>query len=381
MKRIAVILLCIVLCLSLLCSCTVLREYLPVFSQNEHSRTQCTALPDGASHDGYYYNKLTAAQQSAYDALLCGAWAHESRVYLPVLTEKELSDVFQSVYYDNPGLVCLENKFGWGTFGDTTFIELQYSESAEVCAQKSAEIKAAVSESETVLTAEMDDFEKELALHDWLAARCAYSSDSSSPYTAYGALIEGTAVCEGYAKAMQLLLDNAGIKSRLVTGQTKIDGQPQGHMWNIVEVGGKSYHLDVTWDAPQNEDDLIQHTYFNLSDEEISSDHSGFDENESRCTAITENYFRRAELLFDDYDDLCTEIERVLPETVKNKNGILEFRLASAELYERVIKKLFDDGEIYDIIERVNLPDCSTEQVAVKYISSPTQQTVLLTIA
>jgi len=64
-------------------------------------------------------------------------------------------------------------------------------------------------------------------------------------FTAYGALIEGSAVCDGYARAAQLLMSMCGIESLYVVG-TANNGV--GHAWNMVKLNGQWYQLDVTWD-------------------------------------------------------------------------------------------------------------------------------------
>ena len=60
-------------------------------------------------------------------------------------------------------------------------------------------------------------------------------------YTAYAALINGTAVCQGYASLYYKLLDNMGINNTVVTSNQ------MNHIWNLVEYNGKWYHIDTTW--------------------------------------------------------------------------------------------------------------------------------------
>ena len=117
----------------------------------------------------------------------------------------------------------------------------------------------------------MTDYEKELYLHDKLAKRVTYVSGTNA-HNAYGALVEGLAVCEGYAEAFQYLLQRAGIQSFIIEGASK---PPQGgaqipHAWNAVKIGGKFYQMDVTWDD-QGAD--IYHSYFNITDAMLLEDH------------------------------------------------------------------------------------------------------------
>jgi transglutaminase/protease-like cytokinesis protein 3 len=65
---------------------------------------------------------------------------------------------------------------------------------------------------------------------------------------AYGALVEKTAVCNGYAKAFQLMASDVGITSVIVTGDVREGPVAGRHAWNRVLVDGQWLTVDVTWD-------------------------------------------------------------------------------------------------------------------------------------
>ena len=112
------------------------------------------------------------------------------------------------------------------------------------------------------ITPDMTDFEKELYLHDTIAARVEYI-ETANAHNAYGALVEGKAVCDGYAESLQYFLQRVGINSFIVTGGN--------HAWNLVEIDGNWYHTDLTWN---DQESIIFHTYFNVTDAEITRDHT-----------------------------------------------------------------------------------------------------------
>ena len=116
------------------------------------------------------------------------------------------------------------------------------------------ELKKAVSDIASQVTA-TDPFEIELQLHDLLCKRVEYSTNQADPmiYSAYGALVNGKALCEGYSRAMQLLLHHFKIPCTTVTGVA----EGEGHMWNQVSIGSKWYNLDVTWNDTSK--DFISH--------------------------------------------------------------------------------------------------------------------------
>lgn len=96
------------------------------------------------------------------------------------------------------------------------------------------------------------EWEKALAAHDYLMTACAYNwaiaTGTGTPgeqvYSAYGALVDGDAVCQGYALAYKAILSQMGI------GCITVSSESMNHMWNLVYLDGAWYHVDVTWDDP-----------------------------------------------------------------------------------------------------------------------------------
>lgn len=130
--------------------------------------------------------------------------------------------------------------------------------------------------SASVVEPGMSDYDTAKALHDYLVLNCAYDSfwdDASAPMitsnarNAYGALIDGGAVCVGYATAYSALLRYNGIECIYVTNIS--------HTWNIVKIGGEWYHVDTTWDDPvPDRAGYVRYNYFLKSDAVFQKDHA-----------------------------------------------------------------------------------------------------------
>ena len=94
------------------------------------------------------------------------------------------------------------------------------------------------------------DYQKVKAIYDYICSNVTYDHDNlndqsySLKSTAYAALINKTAVCQGYASLFYRLALDAGVDTRVISGEA---GGP--HAWNIVKLNGKYYNLDSTWDA------------------------------------------------------------------------------------------------------------------------------------
>lgn len=124
---------------------------------------------------------------------------------------------------------------------------------------------------------DMSDLQKEYAIHDYIVSNTVYDYDNfingtvpNECYYPYGVLMKGKGVCNGYALTMKMLLNKVGIECEKVDGTTS-EGE---HAWNIVKINNNYYHVDATWDDPVPDDkNKISYEYFNMTDDEISSDH------------------------------------------------------------------------------------------------------------
>jgi len=99
------------------------------------------------------------------------------------------------------------------------------------------------------------DYEKVRAVYDYMTENIVYDyaaledPNELTGYTAYGALVEGESVCQGYASLFYRMMKEAGVGVRVLSGLAFNGEATEGHAWNIVELDDKYYHADSTWDA------------------------------------------------------------------------------------------------------------------------------------
>jgi len=246
-----------------------------------------------------YYGRQALSQMDngkyllkAYDAVALSIGVSSASVNLrhAAITLDELALVMDAYERDHP------EHFWYGgykanynsTTRKVTHIDITYLLAGAALEQAQAALEERVQTLLSGITGSMTDYEKELYLHDALAKQVSYG-EGNYVHNAYGALVEGVAVCDGYAKALQLLLQRAGIPSFLATGRdTATD---TAHAWNYVQLDGSWYHTDLTWnDQPEG----LFHAYFNMSDAMLSEDHTleqpGY--GLPACTDDAAHYFR-----------------------------------------------------------------------------------------
>ena len=116
----------------------------------------------------------------------------------------------------------------------------------------SAEDEKAVSEALKGVEAELDcngrsDYEKICRAYDFVTSYVSYAEEYEDEriFTAYGALVDRSCVCQGYTLLLYRILKDLGVDCRILSGTS---GEER-HTWNIVRIGDKYFFLDPTWDS------------------------------------------------------------------------------------------------------------------------------------
>lgn len=106
-----------------------------------------------------------------------------------------------------------------------------------------------------------NDYESVKAVHDYIIRRVEYDYNSvGQNYTDIEGFRENRMVCQGYSMASYVLLSDMGIPIRIVTGKGGNEKNPEPHAWNVVQVDGKWYNYDATWDDEGGND--VSYDYF-----------------------------------------------------------------------------------------------------------------------
>ncbi len=159
----------------------------------------------------------------------------------------------------------------------------------------------------------MTDLEKALTLHDYLAVSAEYHSEAAetkdtvtyrNAWTSYGVLVDKIGVCQSYSLAYRHLLNLVGINN------VYAESNEMNHIWNIIQIDGKWYHVDITWDDPTYDRfGYVRHNYFLLSDNAIFNDpdphYSWYTYYYCESNDLDDAYFRNARgpvVITDEYN-------------------------------------------------------------------------------
>ncbi len=138
--------------------------------------------------------------------------------------------------------------------------KLNYNESKE---QTNAVLTKVRKELKALKVSAMNEYDKIKTVHDYIINNATYDI-SAVHSSAYDNLLNQTSVCQGYAMVTYLMMKEAGIDCRIITGS----GKGVSHAWNIVKLNGKWYNIDCTWDDPVSSDGKkhLEYDYFLKSD-------------------------------------------------------------------------------------------------------------------
>lgn len=248
--------------------------------------------------------------QYVYDRIVNGCKDATAEIKIDITGKeidfnKELSTVYKMFYSDYPEYFWVNG--GWSASllqqGSTKIITMKPTYTMTGSALSLAKAKYDSKVSEIVNKLSGSNYDKAKKLHDVLIDTITYTN-TPNDQNAYGALIEGKAVCNGYARAYQHLMNEAGIPAWYVKGTSNnpSTGAPIGHAWNLIKLDGQWYYTDVTWD---DQGANTFYAYFNITSKQLLKDHTIDSEYAAlvpQATATAANYYIKEDRSFNSYD-------------------------------------------------------------------------------
>ncbi len=195
---------------------------------------------------------MAAATVSAADlksAIAAGVNACETAIDVSSFnaTPEQAMDAYFELLNSDPNFFCVDESVGCTVNGNTAVaLNVTYTSSKENIAKCRAEMNAAVAKIAQAAAGEATNLDKAKVVHDYFINNTEYDH-SMAMTTSYDLLVKGKGVCGGYSLGYKMVMDQLGIPCQLVTSKT------MNHQWNAVQIDGKWYNVDVTWDENYTE--------------------------------------------------------------------------------------------------------------------------------
>ncbi len=274
-------------------------------------------------------------------------------------TEKDMELCIKAYSLDHPAVFWLANRYTYGAAGNQFVVQLYSFISGTDCRTQMITFNDTVNEIMSSIPNGLNQYHLEKYIHNVIADKSVYAEGISTTdghweeFSAYGALVKGSAVCEGYSHAAALLLNKVGIECYYINGFS--DSNP--HMWNSVKIDGNWYHLDITWDDSEN----AYYHYFNLSDKVIKRDHVIAERFENvpnsttdiyniflpKCDSDSANFFVVESTFIDDFSDCREVMVNDLIEAGNNHDTEFTVRFDSSIDFNEAIKEMFNAEPYY----------------------------------
>ncbi len=312
-------------------------------------------------HQEYYFKQLTEEEQRVYRELLKGIRAREKEFYLTISDDDSIDRSYHAVLKDHPEIFWVHNreKIYKTTYSDSdycvftpgyTYTDGEIDEIQTAMEQSFQEVRALIPE-------DAGDYEKVRIVYTYVIDHAQYQTGEDDQSIA-GVFWKKSAVCAGYAGAVQYLLERLDIPCIYVDGSTK--GSTEGHAWDIVKIGQEYYYVDATngdqpdflnGDAAQLEEHkTIIYDYLCPFPEEYEKTYTPSEElTVPACTAKDLDFYVLNQGYFEDYS--WQDIYDYCKMRLDNGAAVVRFKFGSQEAFSEACQELLDDGVVQNVAQ------------------------------
>lgn len=328
---------------------------------------------------------LTTTEQEVFDIIYDGLSTYKSSVFI-------YQNIDTQRIFDIVGLVLTQHPEIFWSKGDCTFssarrLTFKYPYTDQQIQEKKALIEQKAKDIIEKIGTAGDDYEKSLAIFDYITTHTDYAdteleniNEHMEITTVEGVLLDGRAICSGYAKAYQYLLSLCGIDAITVIGEAKTSKGTQRHAWTAQVVDGEIYFSDTTWGdglESSGDDDFVIHTYFMMNSEEIEKTHTCDDEFKGiKSNTLKNNYFVRQGLYLDEYN--YAQARDIMKREFENGKIGVELKFANSREFEKAEKSFFKNENLSFIMAYIDPLFKSLKPGAVSYVCDDVHNTMII---
>ena len=314
----------------------------------------------------FYFSNLEITQQNLYVEILYALENYIEEMEVSTTDTDEIDKVFQCVMMDHPEIFYISGysfvKYALGDEVKKIVLKGTYVYNQEEKEYRELQIEEAVKVFLANIDSESTDYEKVKYVYETIIHTTEYDMEAVDNQNICSVFLNHASVCQGYAKAVQYLLNRLNIPTTLVLGTVE---NGDGHAWNMVKIENEYYYLDTTWgDASyriQNKDESqmvsntpsISYDYLCVSTEELTRTHSLSEiVPMPLCDSLDANYYVRegAYFLEADYEQLARLVERYYAE---NRETVT-IRCSNDDVYQQMWNELLEKQKIFKYIKGEN---------------------------
>ena len=310
----------------------------------------------------WFYDSLNAKEQVLYNRIGDAILSCKEELKDVSYSHSECYRIFLGYLDDHPGVFWVYNYIDYGTYlenGVTKHsIVFIYTHQDTLQADQTRFINL-VSKFSDYLKDDPNDYVKLYHIYDYLASTIEYSLDYMDQ-TMWSVFFNGIGVCAGFARSFQYLALLEGIPSVVVHGWSRnADGtkdEDGSHLWVMAEVNGKWYHFDPTWGLNDNDDGVVDFTYFCRSRKRMELTHvinEDYPIPESGDDSMSYVQVRNRYLTV--YSE--KGMKKIIKEALKRDEYSFSVEFSSLKELKAARKSLIDEGGFYSILSDLEVTD------------------------
>ena len=307
----------------------------------------------------YYFKLLSEDEQRIYRQMLNGIRERQNEFYLTSADEDVISKVYHALLKDHPELFWVHNREEVYTtsYKGTDYCRFSpgYTYTEQEISEIMTEMQNAVNEVNAEITQNASDYDKVKMIYTYLIDHTEYEASDDDQNIA-GVFWKKKAVCAGYARAVQYLLEQLGIPCIYVEGSAR--DSDEGHAWNIVKINEQYYYVDATnGDQPSfleggavqlEEHKTVIYDYLCPFPQEYEQVYTASDEFPvPECTAADLNFYVLNQAFFDTYDE--QQIYDFCCMRLDNGAAVVRFKFTSQDAFDSAYRQWIQDGYIQNM--------------------------------
>ena len=322
-------------------------------------REQKVQQTDEDQYQEYYFKLLSEDEQRIYRQMLNGIRERQNEFYLTSADEDVISKVYHALLKDHPELFWVHNREEVYTtsYKGTDYCRFSpgYTYTEQEISEILTEMQNTVNEVNAEITQNASDYDKVKMIYTYLIDHTEYEASDDDQNIA-GVFWKKKAVCAGYARAVQYLLEQLGIPCIYVEGSAR--DSDEGHAWNIVKINGQYYYVDATnGDQPSfleggavqlEEHKTVIYDYLCPFPQEYEQVYTASDEFPvPECMASDLNFYVLNQACFDTYNE--QQIYDFCRMRLDNGAAVVRFKFTSQDAFDSAYRQWIQDGYIQNV--------------------------------
>ena len=275
-------------------------------------------------NEKYFVKKLDANMLKAFLKIYDAVQHFEMTAKFTAIPSDDLDMLMFLLNYDCPELIQLNGdyspiytdeseKYTSGVYFTYNMSETEYKNNIDELHEFFEKLKTDV--------VDMSELEKEKYVYDMILDKCVYDDTNAYSGTVWGTLINRVGRCEGICKSFMWCMRELGIECMCVSGVPKWDNDSvyAGHSWDIVNINGQYYQLDLTIDDMKeylSDEPHANYGFFNVNDEFNDKTHEMYDFYKilgvPECTSEDVNYHKMNDLFVYADGDIEQQVKKIL---------------------------------------------------------------------